>query len=466
MFVALKLPFIAIIIQMKAKSLQGDNSAPQQRSAKWLNLVSYYGFWALLIYMPFHIFLSQSLSLATGGLEIWKVAKDVILAVLVLFTVCLVYLRRVYNRTFAILLGLGTVYALFHLLIWAFNTDNHPTSTILGTVYNLRLPAFLLLGAGAILLNPGKFAISLVFKIVLTVSTLVAALAIVQYFLPPDILTNLGYGIERGARAAFFIDDHPDLMRVMSTLREPNALGAYLLLPIAALVLLLFKVKEKLRKVLIVLLALHLAALFLTFSRSAWLAAGLSVFLVIFIEKRQAVTMFVKRLWPAIIVLVILAVIGLFSLRSTEFFQSYVVHTTDLATSEDNSTELHFLLARQGVEAILEHPLGYGPGTAGLASIQSSSPLLTENYYIQIAYEVGIFGFGVFVAITVVVYRKIWARRDTIGMVLIACFWGYVVTNMLLHSWSNEAIAAQWWLLAGLAVIAIDQGKSVKKKLS
>lgn len=447
--------FIAIIIQMNANSSQSD-ARSLLTLPKWLNLLAFYGFWALLIYMPFHIFLSQSVSLATGGLEVWKIAKDIILALLVVFTVCLVYWRRVFDRTFGLLLGMCVTYALFHLIVWVFNPEIFAKSALLGSVYNLRLPAFLLLGYGAAVLNPGKFAFSLVFKIVLGVSTLVAALAVVQYFLPPDILTNVGYSIERGARAAFFIDDHPDLPRVMSTLREPNALGAYLLLPIAALTALVIKNRDKyVRLMFACALGVHLAALFLTFSRSAWLAAALAIALVMWFCWRNAVIVFVKRLWPAIAILIVLAVVGLFSLRSTEFFQSYVVHTTDQATSEDNSTELHFLLARDGIESIINHPLGHGPGTAGLASIQSPVPVLTENYYIQIAYEVGIFGLGIFVAISVVVYLRLMRRQDVFGTILIASFWGYIVTNMLLHTWSNEAVAAQWWLLAGVAMVAI-----------
>lgn len=440
---------------MKVNSLQSGKYS-HLKLPKWLNSVVFYSFWTLLIYMPFHIFLSQSLSLVTGGLEVWKIAKDVILALLVVFTVCLVYWRRVFDRAFGIILGLAVVYALFHAIVWALNPEIFARSALLGSVYNLRLPALLLVGYGAAILNPGKFAFSLVFKVVLAVSTLVSALAVVQYFLPPDILTHLGYSIERGARAAFFIDDHPDLPRVMSTLREPNALGAYLMLPIAALSALVIKNKNTSRRLLLAgAFALHLAALFLTFSRSAWLAAALAIILVMWFCWRRAVVMFVKRLWPAVVILLALAVVGLFSLRGTEFFQSYVVHTTDQATMEDNSTELHFLLARDGVESIASQPLGHGPGTAGLASIQSPTPVLTENYYIQIAYEVGLFGLAVFVALSAVVYLRIMRRQDVFAAILIASFWGYVITNMLLHTWSNEAVAAQWWLLAGVAIAAI-----------
>jgi hypothetical protein len=418
-----------------------------------LHRIPYWGFWALLIYMPFHIFLSQSLSLATGGLEVWKAGKDVLLALLVVFTVCLVYWQGKATKLFNWLFGLSAAYGVLYLVLWGANTDIHAESAILGIVHNMRLPAFLFLGMGAALLNPGKFAFSLVFKVVLAVSTAVAALGILQYFLPKDILTHLGYSLERGVRPAFFIDDHPDLPRIMSTLREPNVLGAYLLVPVAALTALLTRAKDnRLRLAMVGALILHLLAIFLTFSRSAWLATALVVVLALWWSHREWAARAVKRLWPLLAVIVLIAGIVVFSFRETSFFQGYVVHTTELATGEHSSTELHYILIEEGVEEVADQPVGYGPGTAGLASIHSPEGQLTENYYLQVAYEVGILGLAVFVAINMLVYIHLRRRRDLFGTILIASFWGYVLTNMLLHTWANETVAAQWWLLAGVAL--------------
>ncbi len=80
--------------------------------------------------------------------------------------------------------------------------------------------------------------------------------------------------------------------------------------------------------------------------------------------------------------------------------------------------------------------------------------LLTENYYIQIAYEVGVIGIVLFLAVHVLVYRKLARQKSILAICLLASFWGYVLVNMLLHIWSNEAVAAQWWLQAGLAMTA------------
>ena len=120
---------------------------------------------ALLIYMPFHIFLAQSLSLLTGGLEIWKVGKDIFLALATVFTICLVWQQKEDNKLFNWLVALGALYFLVHLLVWAFSPDLYQKSAILGTIYNMRLPGVLVLGCGAALLNPAKFVFSSIIKI-------------------------------------------------------------------------------------------------------------------------------------------------------------------------------------------------------------------------------------------------------------------------------------------------------------
>jgi O-antigen ligase len=281
----------------------------------------------------------------------------------------------------------------------------------------------------------------------------VALLGVLQYFLPKDLLSHLGYGLERGARSAFFIDDNPTLPRIMSTLREPNALGAYLLLPITFLTLLFARIRDKRRLLLGGMLTLHLLALFLTFSRSAWLAAILAVSIVLWFEYRKNMAILIKRFWPLLVGLVLLGSLALFMQRDSSFVQHYITHSTEETLEDLDSNDYHKLLVWQAAIAVVDQPFGHGPGTAGLASIQNPAGAnLTENYYLQVIYEVGIIGLLVFIALSVVAYYRLAKRRDWLGTVLLASFWGYVLMNMLLHTWSNEAVAAQWWLVAGAAL--------------
>lgn len=416
--------------------------------------ISYYSFWTLLIYMPFHIFLSQWLSTYTGGLEVWKIGKDVALFAASLFTICLVFKQRIGDKPFWWLTGFTAVYAALHLLLWAFNADIYDRSAILGTIYNLRLPLFLLLGYGAALLNPTKFVFSSLVKIVIILGTVVAALGVLQYFLPKDLLVHFGYSLERGVRPAFFIDDHAGLPRIMSTLREPNALGAFLLVPIGALTALLVATRNRNKQLLYGgMFGLQALAVFLTFSRSAWLATALVVALTVGWQFRFGVWALLRRWWPALVVLACLVAAVGFMQRNSTFVKSYITHATPDETNDLDSNDYHWLFIKQGVEGIIDQPLGHGPGTAGLASIQNpKGSFLTENYYVQIGYELGVLGLACFVALNVWIYRHLLRHKNQLTLVLLTTFWGYILTNMLLHTWSNEAVAAQWWLLAGVGI--------------
>ena len=349
------------------------------------------------------------------------------------------------------------------MLLWLLNPDIYKNSAYIGFVYNLRVPCFAILGLGAALLWPEAIQSGKLIKVILIVSTVVAFLGVLQYFLPKDILTHFGYGIDRGARAAFFIDDKAGFPRIMSTLREPNSLAAYLLVPTTLAMLLWFKVRDSKQKLLLCgAICLQLLAIFLTFSRSAWLGACLALVLALGWQYKDQLLRFTRRYWVIGVVVLLLGSAAAFTQRNTPFVQGYISHTSD--DGDLSSNDYHWLFFKQGLEGIVDKPLGHGPGTAGLASIQNpKGSFLTENYYVQIGYEVGILGLLVFIAINVLLYIKLWQRRSELWpVVLLATFWAYVLINMLLHIWSNEAVACQWWLLAGL-VLGTPQPKSLPK---
>jgi Ca2+/Na+ antiporter len=422
---------------------------------------------ALLVYMPLHVFLAQSLSLITGGLEIWKLAKDLLLLAIAVFTICLVWWqKRRGTHDFNLLLALSAAYAGVHMAVWALHPDIYRDSALLGVLYNFRLFGFFFLGMGAPLLyGPKQISNTLVLKIVLGISTLVAIVGVAQYFLPHDILTHFGYGLNRGTLPAFFIDNRPDFPRIMSTLRDPNSLGAYLLIPITLLVALLVRTAyAKRRAVLAGLLVLHGVALFLTFSRGAWIAALLSVALVLGWQYAAVLKTLARRWWPVLVVAGVLALTGIFLARNTYAFKSVITHRTGAPQGVAyDSNGFHWVFAKRGLDGIVRSPFGHGPGTAGLASIQNPhGSFLTENYYIQIGYEVGVVGLALFLLLNALIYLRLRRHTDSVlAVALLATFWGYVVMNLLFHMWSNEAVAAQWWILAGL-VSALPAGVASK----
>jgi len=406
----------------------------------------------LFIYMPFHIFISQWASTATGGLDAWKIAKDVFAAALVSVLVCTVLLTRKYTKLYVWLLGIAIGYLFLHLLLFA--TTNQPAETgLLGTTYNNRLIWYVLIGYSLGLLNPGKQIDRTFAKILIAVSTVVCLIAFAQWLLPKDVMTHFGYSIERGVKPNFFIDDKPDLPRVFSTLRDPNSLAAFLILPSTLIIIALKKYWNTPKRTLLLgLQGLHGLIILLTFSRSGWIGLFLAHGLVITYMFRERLLALLKRFIIPVTCIIAVIGFGAFALRDQYFVQNVILHS-DENTQAADSNELHVDYIQKGLNGIADDPEGHGPGTAGIVSTKLPNGLLTENYFVQVGYEVGLAGLALFVIFLGLLLKNLWEyRRFNANKALLASFVGLVFMNMLLHTWSNEAVAASWFMVAGLAL--------------
>ena len=410
------------------------------------------GAYFLLAYMPYHIFLSQSLSLVTGGLEIWKLAKDGLTGLLALLVIGLVYIKSKQNKVFNTLLGLSVAYALAFVLVWAINRDIYVRTALLGTLYVLRVVAYVIIGFGSVILAPRIVTNQKIAKLLLVVAITVAAIGVLQYFLPKDILTHLGYSTARGVKPNFFIDDKPDLPRIMSTLRDPNSLAAYLILPLSVSIGLFFDHKNR-RTLFAGISLLFGLALFLTFSRGGLLGVLVAIFALFVLQFRDWLKAHAKPI--ALVCIAGLSVLGAggYIFRDQYVVQNIILHSDESTKASEDSNQLHARLALDGAKAIARKPLGHGPGTAGIVSIQNpNGGVLTENYYVQIGYEVGLIGLGLFMAIWGYVLYLLARNRSLLASCLLASAVAYAVLCLIMHLWTNEAIAATWWVTAGLVI--------------
>ncbi len=422
---------------------------------KYLDAFVRYGFLVLLIYVPFHIFLSQSLSLVTGGLAAWKIAKDIVLFILVLAALYLVWRQKLKNRDLKILVLFSVVYGAVHLLVWSINPHIYRQTALEGVVYNNRVLLYAVLGMSAVLLNAKTITAQKLIKLTLIISTIVCVLGLLQYVLPKDLLTHVGYSIPRGVKPNFFIDDKPDFPRIMSTLRDPNSLGAFLILPLCLLYGLFVKYlhDSKQRNKIIGLALVHIAALFLTFSRGAW-AGALIASVAAVLTMRGSAFKFSRKLAVVGVCIVLVAGFGLFSLRHQRVLENVLRHSDQTTKAKQDSNALHTSFATQSFKKSVKKPLGHGPGTAGIVSIRNpGGGQLTEDYYLQLLYEVGFIGLALFVGTAVYIAKRLRAHNTLLAQALFASFIAYAFMGLLMHIWSNEAVAAQWWLLAGAAIV-------------
>ncbi len=174
-----------------------------------------------IVYMPLHVFIAQSASLLTGGIGAWKAGKDILIVALVPLLLFLAYKQRLFRGKYFWHFALGGTYVLVHLLFVLFDSSNDTYSAIVGSVYNSRLLAFLLLGLVVGTAKLGERYLKWLLTLAVLIASGVALFGVLQYFLPPDLLTHVGYSLERGVKPLFFIDDKPNFPRFMSTLRDP-----------------------------------------------------------------------------------------------------------------------------------------------------------------------------------------------------------------------------------------------------
>lgn len=429
-------------------------------------------FLGLLAYMPLHIFLSTWLGTSFGVLDFAKVFKDVVMVIGFMAALAASVRQPWFKgllRDKLVWLILG--FAVLNVLLSAFRPTDQDAE-VLGLVYNTRFLLFFLYAVLMAKLYDGQDIWRRAARLVLTVGTFVLFFGIIQYtVLPNDALTHVGYQRANGVLPAFFIDDKPDLERVMSTLRDPNSLGSYIII-IGSLALAMFiKTKKlQLRKTAAWLAALSALCLWYTFSRSAWLGFIISVAVLVGLGFKKLILslkLHRKLLIGASTTAFVLG-IGLFAARNTYFVQNVVFHA-DEATVLEDPNQLRIRFWQESVADVAQNPLGYGPGTAGLASIRNDKQgvTLNENYYLQIAHELGVIGLLIFLAILYLVSIRLYRIKDVniLALGLLAAFAGLTFTNFLAHMWANEAVAYTWWGLAGLLMasqLSSPTAKSVK----
>ncbi len=440
------------------------------RTTSYITRASLWIFYGLLAYMPLHIFLSTWLGTSWGILEVTRIAKDVVLVL----GFCLVLVPSLRTTWFKGILRdkltwLIVAYALLTILM-ALVKPTDQDAEVLGVVYNLRFLMFFLYARLLVGWYQPQHVVRRSVQLVLAAGAAVVAFGLLQYFvLSSTALSHVGYTRQNGVLPVFLIDDKPDLERIMSTLRDPNSLGSYLIIIASLAAVVWLRVADRTKKRLTAaLFGLTLLCLWLTFSRSALigLVAALVVLAALSSQKTgPLLSKYRAHLVIGGICLVVVMSAGLFVLRDSYLVQNVILHA-DQSTVLEDPNQLRIRYFKESIGKVVTNPIGSGPGTAGLASIRNNiqGTILNEDYYLQIATEVGLFGLALFVAILALTGWRLWQHRQNnwLAMALLASFAGLAITNILVHIWANEAVAYTWWGLAGLALVAAKRKPATK----
>jgi hypothetical protein len=421
----------------------------------------------ILLAMPFHALLTVWGSSILGGhyitLRLWK---EVLLVLCIFGTLYLIATdHKIRTHTLSRrLVWVILAYMLLNVVWGLLALNQHDVSAKAlgyGLIVNLRFLAFFLV-TWAVALRMSRLRSHWQWMVYWPAIG-VAAFGLLQIFiLPHDFLRHFGYGPQT-IPVFETINNNEHYIRITSTLRGANPLGAYLIIPISLLVVLLLgKRRTWLQAGFLLEL---LVVLFFTFSRSAWVGAALSigVVLLLSVHTRPA-----RRVTIAVLAGLIVVGAGLtIAWQHTPRFQNFIFHTQTNSPIEETSNEGHLAALRHGAGDLVRQPLGHGPGTAGPASVYNTQrpPRLAENYFIQITQELGWLGLALFVLINAGVGYLLWLRRaDPLALSLFASLIGLTFINLLSHAWTDDTLAYVWWGLAGVAMAPDRKAEEEAKK--
>ncbi|HET7827657.1 MAG TPA: O-antigen ligase family protein [Candidatus Saccharimonadales bacterium] len=419
----------------------------------------------IIALVPFHAFLTVWLASLVGHYTLLRLWKEFILVLIVLGCLYLLVRDRALAKKFLAFRLVRLIAAYLALLLIcglvALAAGNVTAKAMCyGLLVDSRFLIFFL--AVWILVSQDGWLAASWQKLLLAPSILVATFAVLQYLvLPYDYLKHFGY-----SQSTIFpyetINHNLNRLRVMSTLRGANPLGAYLIVPLSALAVGVFKEKGQRRDKLMFAAGLLLALIF-SFSRSAWLGVGLSIFIIIWLLFRSFRVR--KEMgWVLAGILIVMAALT-FGLRNNLTFENAIFHTDRVSTAKESSNQGHETAFKLAIKDIEHHPLGSGVGTAGPQSVYNNHPAkIAENYFLQIGQEAGIIGLVLFIAICAALGQMLYERRaDPLALALFASLIGLSLVNLLSHAWSDDTLAYVWWGLAGIALAPILAGSSKPK---
>lgn len=405
----------------------------------------------IAIGMTIHTPVTLWLGLQAPGFELLiKSWKELLMGLGLVLLVILAVKRKKLNDLLADrLMQISLVYAGIHLFMMMV-FQNGLDAAGAGLLIDLRYVLYFVLVYGFIRLFPDYRRL---FAYALGVGALViVGFALLQIFvLPKDVLANIGYS-KQTISPYLTVDENHDYIRVNSTLRGPNPLGAYLVIVIGLLAAVATKWKLDRRGWVIVAIGLVASGIVLnsTYSRSSVIAAVVTFLVVVFVALSSK---WKKRAAIVASACGVIVAGTLFVARDTLFVQNVILHNNPTTGADVDSNAGHAESLAYGMDRMIHQPFGAGVGSTGSASLLSDKPLIIENQYLHIAHEVGWVGLLLFGWLFVAIMKGLWRRRaSTLALGVFGAGAALAIIGILLPVWVDDTVSIIWWGLAGLAV--------------
>ncbi|HUD10527.1 MAG TPA: O-antigen ligase family protein [Candidatus Saccharimonadales bacterium] len=408
----------------------------------------------ILLLMPLYGFLTVWAGSMFGhytAIRLWQEGLLVLCVVGVLYLIAVDHKIRTHTLSRRLV---WTILAYIAInLIWGAIAYNRHAVTAkalgYGLIVDVRFPVFFLV-TWAVALRMARLRTHWQW-LVSWPAFIVVIFGLLQIFiLPHDFLKHFGYGPST-IPIQETINHNPQYLRIASTLRGANPLGAYLIIPISLLTVQLARVKRNWRQALFLVAAL--VVLFYSFSRSAWIGAALSIGIILVISSKSQKIRQLTLVGSGVLLILLAGIFITFAHNAR--FQNFVFHTQSNSQVKSTSDQGHASALRAGLNDLRHDPLGRGPGSAGPASVYNTghAPRIAENFYVQIGQETGWLGLYLFIVINLGVGYLLWLRRsDPLALSLFASLIGLTLINMFSHAWADPTLAYVWWGLAGVAM--------------
>jgi hypothetical protein len=399
-----------------------------------------------------HAPLTIGLGMVAPGYElVIKLWKELLMFVAAVAAGMILYEKKQFKiLSEPLMVGIGIYAALHIVLLPVFWQGVAPS--VAGLMIDLRYLFFFVLVYIAIRLYPNSRRL---FVKIGVIGALIALIfAILQVFiLPIDVLKYIGYSTKTIV-PYLTVDQNNAFIRINSTFRGPNPLGAYAAIVLTLLVAFAtkYRVNKDMKRVVLVgvLTVGGIVALWASYSRSALIAAGAGIVIVLVATVGRKLS---RRTWVIGSVVTVALVGGLLLERGNSFISNVVLHDNPGGNSAVDSNQGHIESLQDGMRRLGQQPLGGGIGSTGSASLYGHSPLIIENQYLLTAHEAGWLGLVLFGLIFVGVLRRLWARRqDYLSLGVFASGIGLALIGLLLPVWVDDTVAIIWWGLAAIVL--------------
>ncbi len=435
----------------------------------------------LLALLPFHALFVTAFHQFLGSSAPVFLWKEIVLVIILFVSICEIFVEKKYRSVDVLDILLVGIF--FFGVAQSITLDVPLKQLLFGLKYDFLAPlSFVILRR----VEWSDVFQSVVQKILLIDAVLLCVYGIATLFLPDAFFTFLGYSdlhslyIPGAQLAPFQYLEASDIRRIQSVMSGPNQFGIWLLIPLSIVVSQWKNSKARSNWLACPELAERVAigflffiVIFLTFSRSAWIAGS---FIIIASFFPQLLQHWKNRLYSL-----------LFGIISIGIVVSFLwIHFSGSVFLRMQSSLDHFRKPMNAISLIIHHPFGLGLGSAGPASNAVSDacvflpqdadaswakvhpnlcvftgdtqvqpidrachcPVLTENWYLQWGVEMGVLGVIASLLLPFFFFWKYWKHQEKRWILL--AFLGVSIAGIFLHSFEDSAVALTVWMLLGL----------------